>query len=124
MTQPYTDNDLREQAASHLNACAEDFDFVGIGEAMQDEKPWSTLTEDDFDTAQRKIDDLLGNAPGLGTWAVDMGADGLAPHAVALTVLGDDRPLARVHFAFDPNMPKAARNAFVMALGEAANASL
>ncbi|MER7707199.1 hypothetical protein ABTX81_30400 [Kitasatospora sp. NPDC097605] len=124
--QPYTDIDLRIEAASQLDTAGEDFSYLGIAEAMQGEEPWSTLDAGDFDTAHRKIDDLLRNAPGLGDWAVEMGADGLVPYDRALTVLGDTskQPLVRVHFAFAPEMSEAARNAFVTGLGEATNANL
>lgn len=139
---PYTDDDLRAEAARQLALSTDDPDFMGIGERMdgtpipstvRDLEPetgepleisraWSQLAPEDFDTAQRAIDDLLTKAADVSEWAVNLGADGLEPDAHTLQ-LGEDpgdgnRPRVRMHFAFHPDMPDADRDHFVMALSK------
>lgn len=139
---PYTDTDLRAEAASQYAGLTEDPDFMGVGEAMQDRLVPSTAVEPDSDdtgstweellpydsgygeneaynAAQRKIHDFIRGAADVSEWAVDLGADGLEPSTDQVTVNGDDRPIVRVHFAFDPAMPTAARSAVVAGLGQA-----
>lgn len=73
---PYTDDDLRAEAAhQHYNATT-DPDFVGVGEQMDDET-WRSLSEDDFDAAQRSIHDLINGAADTSEWAVNLGSFGL-----------------------------------------------
>lgn len=123
---PYTDDDLRAEAARQLKNAGEDPDFGGIGEQMEghkipsrDDVQWDQLGEDDFDTAKRDIDDLLGKAADVSEWAIQLGADGLEPSPNALTVDGDDTPLVRMHLAFHPDMDEHARASFTAALGRA-----
>jgi len=73
---PYTDADLRLEAAAQHHAATTDPDFGGIGEQMTDDV-WRNLSDDDFDIAQRAIDDLLSNAADTSEWAVNLGAFGL-----------------------------------------------
>ena len=116
---PYTEDDLRTEAASQHAALLRDPDFMGIGEQMQDET-WRSLSEDDFEAAQRAIDDLLTNAADVSEWALNLGADGLQPsdeHAITLD--GNGKPIARIHFAFEPGMPDEMRTALVQGIGEA-----
>ena len=94
--QPYTDEDLRAEAARQHAELAEDPDFMGIGERMQDAYVGSTLTDDEgqtwenllpserdggeaYNTAQRKIHDLIKGAADVSDWAVELGAEGLVP---------------------------------------------
>jgi hypothetical protein len=130
---PYTDADLRHEAARQLAALAEDPDFVGIGEQMVDSEipsklppaeadgaegmHWDDLPADDFDAAQRAIDDLICGAADLSEWAVNLGADGLEPVGHVLGMEAGDTPLVRVHLAFHPDMDDAARTQFAMRLG-------
>jgi hypothetical protein len=123
---PYTDEDLRHEAARQLALSGEDPDFMGIAERMEgskipsrDDVQWDQLGDNDFDTAQRAVDDLLTSSADLSEWAVNLGADGLEPSPDQVTVNGDDRPIVRVHFAFDSAMPTAARSAVVAGLGQA-----
>jgi hypothetical protein len=108
---PYTDDDLRAEAARQHKTATEDPDFMGIGEQMDDE-PWTNLGDHDFDTAQRAVDDLLGDAADVSRWAIDLGADGLQPsdeHVITLKREVDDKATVRVHFAFEPDMPEGVR---------------
>lgn len=138
---PYTDEDLRAEAACQHYTATTDPDFMGIGERMdgspiestfygafgqrhEDGRTWEQLDSDDFDAAQRAIDELLDTAADVSSWAVDLGADGLEPEDHSITVRGDGRPIARIHFAFEPGMPDEMRAALVEDIGEAINDAL
>jgi hypothetical protein len=90
---PYTDADLRAEAAHQHSGLTEDPDFMGVGEQMEDSfvpslraedsvpslaTTWSAaLDGDDYGDAQRKIHDLINGAADVSEWAVDLGAAGL-----------------------------------------------
>ncbi|WP_331764790.1 hypothetical protein [Streptomyces sp. NBC_01238] len=100
--QPYTDADLRAEAARQLGALTEDPEFMGVGEQMngadissrgpeEDEEgridpdagawKWDELLdEDQFNAAQRKIHNLITGAADVSQWAIQLGAAGLTPH--------------------------------------------
>jgi hypothetical protein len=128
---PYTDDDLRTEAARQHYLATTDPDFMGIGEQMQDHEivpdggvTWGDLSEDNFDAAQHAIDDLLGKAADVSDWAINLGADGLEPEDHSITINGGDKPIARVHFAFEPGMPDEMREALVQGIGQAIDAHL
>lgn len=143
-TTPYTDEDLRAEAAHQHATLTEDPDFMGVGEQMDGRfvryevvdpehgglmpapgaPRWNDLDEDQYGEAQREIHDLINSAPCLSDWAVQLGADGLEPTAHVITLDGDGTPLVRVHFAFAPDMPEEARDAFVQGIGQAIDAQL
>lgn len=131
---PYTDDDLRTEAARQHKTATEDPDFMGIGEQMdgseidstyydeagqrhENGRTWDQLDDEDFEAAQRAVDDLLGKAADVSDWAINLGADGLEPEDHSITVNGDDRPIARIHFAFEPGMPDEMRTALVEGIG-------
>ncbi|MFF7147535.1 hypothetical protein ACFZAO_05610 [Streptomyces griseoaurantiacus] len=136
---PYTDDDLRAEAANQHANLTEDPDFLGIGEQMHgrviestvvDLEPetgeplemgraWHHLSEDQFETAQRKIHDLITGAADLSEWAIDLGADGLKPDEHQLTWSAGEQPIVRVHFAFHDGMSAESRDYLVTAVGEA-----
>ena len=123
---PYTDADLRAEAAAQHANLLRDPDFMGIGERMEGEaipsRPdddWDDLDREDFDAAQRAIDDLLTRAADLSDWAVNLGADGLHADGRHLTLGPDDAPIVRVHLAFHPDLPQEARDRVHDALGAA-----
>ncbi|MFJ6239827.1 hypothetical protein ACIQH0_37875 [Streptomyces griseus] len=134
---PYTDDDLRAEAARQHYTATTDPDFMGIGEQMQDSPIESTtalvdnpvgptwgeaLGDDEFEAAQRAIDDLLGQAVDVSDWAISLGADGLEPddHTLQLGVDpgSGDQPRVRMHFAFHPEMTSADRDSFVVELSK------
>jgi hypothetical protein len=126
---PYTDADLRAEAARQLAALAEDPDFMGVGEAMETnivpstEKPdvigagrsWDSVLRENaddyerFEAAQTKVHDLIDGAADLSEWAIDLGANGFAPAAEAL----NPAPGVRVHFAFTSDVPDDVRRNWV-----------
>lgn len=131
---PYTDADLRAAAMDQHAAALRDPDFVGIGEQLEGRyvryevvnqghggvmpppgtPRWDELSEDDFDAAQRAIDDLLGKAAPISEWAINLGADGLEPTGHRIEIAGPDGGVAvRLHFAFDADMPTATRGSVV-----------
>jgi hypothetical protein len=129
---PYTDEDLRTEAARQMLLSVEDPDFMGIGERMEwapipsrPDDHWDDLDREDFDKAQRAIDDLLGKAADVSEWAIGLGADGLEPsdeHVITLS--GDDKQIARIHFAFEPGMDDDMRTALVQGIGQTLDAHL
>lgn len=132
---PYTDEDLRTEAARQMLLSVEDPDFMGIGERMEwtpipsrPDDHWDDLDREDFDKAQRAIDDLLGKAADVSEWAINLGADGLEPSDEHLITVnadnGVERPIVRIHFAFEPGMPEEMRTAFVQGIGQALDAHL
>lgn len=127
---PYTDADLRHEAARQLALSAEDPDFMGIGERMgwtpipsRPDDHWDDLDGADFEAARNAIDKLLTKAVDVSDWAVMLGAAGLKPVTeigVRLTTGG--YPLA-VQLAIDPELTNAARDELITELTEAINAT-
>jgi hypothetical protein len=108
---PYTDTDLRAEAARSLG---DGMDGLEILVAMADRTPWSALDTDDFNTAHGQVLRMVEAAADVSEWAVNLGADGLEPVGANLNIqdtAGDDR--VRLHFAFAPDMDKATRQALM-----------
>jgi hypothetical protein len=136
---PYTDEDLRHEAARQHFIATTDPDFMGIGEQMQgtpipstvvDLEPeihepiemaraWSHLAPDDFEAAQDSVDRLLGDAVDVSRWAIDLGADGLMPDEQHIDILGGGRTVVRILFASDPDMPNELRQKLIQAINDA-----
>lgn len=146
---PYTDEDLRAEAARQHADLTEDPDYMGVGEAMEDRYVQSTVIDEDpdferegstweellpvetddgdaYDKARRAIHDLIRKAADVSEWAINLGADGLEPtaHTVSLdsSTLGGD--FARLHLAFHPDVPEADRVRFTDGLRKAIEAHL
>jgi hypothetical protein len=137
--QPYTTADLHAEAARQHATLAADPDFMGIGEQMEGaaipstvvslepetgeavefSQTWDQLSEAAFETAQKAIDDLLTKAADLSEWAVRLGTDGLEPDAHLITVGAGERPIARIHFAFSPDMEDETRTALAEGVSQA-----
>ncbi|MGW4493814.1 hypothetical protein [Streptomyces sp. NPDC004376] len=138
---PYTDDDLRTEAARQHATLTEDPDFTGVGEAMEDSYVESTVIDEDpdfqpegstwgellpynhddgaaYNQVQRAIHRLISRAADVSQWAVNLGADGLEPEEHSIT-LGAGKPIARIHFAFEPDMPEGMRTALVEGIGQA-----
>ncbi|MFB6787649.1 hypothetical protein ACFCWT_13335 [Streptomyces olivaceus] len=141
---PYTDHDLRAEAARQHATLTDDPDFMGVGEQMDgryvhyevDEARaclmpppgtprWDEVSEDDLDAAQSRIHALINGAADVSEWAVNLGADGLEPdeHTLQLGAKGPDpedpeQPFVRLHFAFSPQATDEERGRFVMELSK------
>ncbi|MDX2841466.1 hypothetical protein PV377_21240 [Streptomyces ipomoeae] len=144
---PYTDDDLRAEAARQHAGLTEDPDFMGVGEGMEDRYVQSTVTDPDseiertgstwgellpynhddgnaYNQAQRAIHKLISRAADLSGWAVDMGADGLEPADDCLSLKGDGKPIVRIHFAFAPTVPDDVRQHLIGGVAQAIDAEL
>jgi hypothetical protein len=84
---PYTDADLIAEAARQHHDLTEDPDYMGVGEQMEYQTitsapglTWDQLGDDDYDSAQEAIHDLIGSAADTSRWAVTLGAAGLTPN--------------------------------------------
>lgn len=135
---PYTDADLRTEAITQHAGLTEDPDFMGVGEAMCDSPVPSTVVEggtgttwedllpydsgdgehEAYNTAQRKIHDLINHAADVSEWAINLGADGLEPTGHVLKVGSADKQIARIHFAFDPDLAEDVRLDLVEGLAQ------
>jgi len=136
---PYTDDDLRAEAARQYATLTSDPDHMGVGEQMEDgwvpsvetaedgsARTWKQLlvTEDGDDEdytaygeAQEKIHDLINGAADVSEWAVNLGADGLEPLPDQLTASTANGPRFRLHFAVRPDMPDDMRRALIEGVG-------
>lgn len=126
---PYTDEDLRTEAAREIKYTLDNIDTDGLLESspheLGDGSRWEQLSEEDWREALRQVDDLVEGAADVSEWAVNLGADGLEPSDEHLiTVNGDDKPIIRILFAFEPGMPEEMRTAFVQGIGQAIDAHL
>jgi hypothetical protein len=134
---PYTEADLRYEAARQYAIFMDDPEFMSVGEMMEDSEVqslaasvkaggddpytyWGTLlpyNHDDgnaYNKAQREIHSLITNAADLSEWAVEMGADDLRPERLPVDVKNvDGITVMRAHFAFAPHISEAKKNALV-----------
>ena len=142
---PYTDDDLRAEAARQLANLPDHLDADRVGQEMcgaeiesmlppaeadgAEGAHWEDVLDDDrFDEAERAVHKLIKGAADTSRWAVDLGADGLEPsHEHVITLNADsgseERPIARIHFAFEPGMPEEMRTALVEGIGQAMSAA-
>jgi hypothetical protein len=134
MTTPYTDNDLRAEAARQHASLTKDPDLMGVGKQMDGRliastvvepdhedtgTAWDEIDREDFDKAQHEIHELITGAADVSEWAINLGADGLEPESHTLTVDGDGKPIARLHCAFAPSLDHRARVAFLTGIAQA-----
>ena len=85
--QPYTDRDLRHEAARQYAEVLRAPDRDETRDEMQSrpipsrssDEPflWNWLTDDDLHDAANEVHQLLDGAPDVSEWAVNLGADGL-----------------------------------------------
>lgn len=139
MTPPrYTDNDIRSEAAHCLTALGSLPTVPDIirwlPEAYVDSyreedgsgQTWGEVLDDvGLVAAARKIHELIASTIPLPRWAVDLHADGLEPsedHIITLSA--DEKPIARIHFAFEPGMDDDMRASLVQGIGQAIDAHL
>ncbi|WP_411095930.1 hypothetical protein [Streptomyces sp. 020-2-3H-GM] len=131
---PYTDEDLRAEAASCLQAlsCPPTPDDIrrSLPETYIDshrtensgrEATWGdVLANEGLGVAVGEIHSLVEGAADVSKWAVNLGADGLEPVGLNLNITnsaGEDR--VRLHFAFASDMDKATRNEVIDLVADA-----
>ncbi|MFB7776886.1 hypothetical protein [Streptomyces bauhiniae] len=123
---PYTDDDLRAEAARQLAHLPDHLDKDRVGQEMcgaaieshDSDRQWDALDDNQFDTAEQAIHNLIKGSANTSDWAVNLGADRLEPtgHTLELGIDPGDgnRPRVRLHFAFHPDVLDADRDCFVM----------
>jgi hypothetical protein len=134
---PYTDDDLRAEAGLALDALVhlptvEEIvtslrqSYIPHLHADGDLVTWGGLLEEGGLTeAALQIRDRMAPAAPVGKWAIDLGADGLQPsNDHILTLNAGERPIVRIHFAFEPDMDEDMRTALVQGLGDAIDSAL
>lgn len=132
----YTADDLRHEAARQHRVLVSRFtaslDAGAVLGRMLDAPVQSTASDSDtltwdealncdqLDEPTGPISDLIRGAADVSEWAILLGADGLVPSTDhALGVTADDRPIARVLFAYAPDVPDEARTALRQAIDAA-----
>ena len=84
---PYTDDDLRREAARQYAEVLRSPDLLEVGDEMQPrpiastagrnpEKAttWGQLSGDEFHDARNEVQELLDDAPDVSRWAIDLSA--------------------------------------------------
>lgn len=136
---PYTDDDLRAEAASCLSALGALPTAADIRRSLPDtyidshripdsgrEATWAAVVgEGGLDVAVGEIHALIEGAADTSEWSIGLGADGLEPDGHTIQ-LGDsdcsdtgEEPTVRLHFAFRPDMDAADRDRFIVRLTQA-----
>ncbi|WP_432164902.1 hypothetical protein [Streptomyces sp. bgisy031] len=119
---PYTDDDLRA-AAAHLHSAAICNADIPLREAIE-EKWGEQLETAAFDETCEQVTQALDRAADTSRWAVDLGADNLTPSTEHVITIEAGRPIARIHFAFEPDMPEDMRTGLVEGVGFAIDRAL
>lgn len=119
---PYTDDDLRTVAANLHSAAICNAD-IPLRQAI--EEKWGDQLEDaEYDETCEQVVQTLDRAADTSRWAIDLGADNLVPSTEHEITVGAGRPIARMHFAFDPDLPEEMRTALVEGVGHAIDEAL
>lgn len=116
---PYTDTNLRTEAAHQHANLTKNPNFMSIGEQMDTRPTWNRLDEHHFDAAQDAVHNLITGAANLSTWAVNLGADHLEPDPHVIDLDDNGQPTVRVHFAFHPDMTDTERHHLLTAASRA-----
>ncbi|QJT04390.1 hypothetical protein G9272_32245 [Streptomyces asoensis] len=129
---PYTDDDLRTEAARQLSAHRGHQHPNATLAAMLDAHIESTRTDTgddgltwdealecrDLNTPATAIHTLIEGAADISEWAINLGADGLIPDAEHVDITHADVTGVRIHFAFHPGMPEELRASVIAAVHE------
>lgn len=132
---PYTDEDLRTEAARIHRQFTAEPDSGLVGEMMESghvpsvetsedgsARTWPELLEPDGEetpeylAAMRSVTDLIRDAADVSAWAVNLGADGLEPSSEHVEITEGAHIGVRIHFAFDPDLPQEIRQQVINAL--------
>lgn len=127
---PYTDEDLRSAAALMHYAMTTEPNPADADSVLSGHPAWAHVEvgSDEEDTLRESVVELVSGAADVSEWAINLGADGLEPsddHVITVNAdNGVERPIARIHFAFEPDMPEEMRTALVQGIGQALDAHL
>jgi len=126
MTERWTPEQITAHATWLRKTHGDDVETLSITETADDHGVNITdFTGEDWDAYIEAVEKVLRSAPDLTEWAIDLGAAGLEPsdeHVITLDA--DDKPIARIHFAFEPGMDDDMRTALVQGIGQAIDAHL
>lgn len=118
---PYTDDDLRDAAALMHYALTTEPNPADADTVLSAHPAWANVEvgSDEEGQLRESVVELVSGAADVSEWAINLGTDGLQPSTEYEITLNTDRPVARIHFAFAPTMPKGMRAALVQGLGDA-----
>jgi len=120
---PYTDDDLRAEAATQLRAARdpENFEVTIEGHKIpsRGDFQWDQLNDDDFHEANRGIDEHVEYAVDLARWSVDLGANLLHSTSELAWGRGGDAWDLAVQIAHRPGLDDDLREAITTAVRDA-----
>jgi hypothetical protein len=129
MTTPYTDDDLRAEAARQYAEVLSAPDLLEVGDEMQDRPVpsrsgnvrWGELSDDDFHDARNEVHELLDDAVELSAWSVNLGARYLKTTTELAWGRGGDAWDLAVQIAHRPGLSTELRDALTGAIRGAVN---
>lgn len=121
---PYTEEDLRTEAARQHYALAEDVELARVQEMMEGHEVtpdggvnWDDFSYETHDRAAGEIHSLIVGAADVSEWAVSLGADKLEPSDSHVTLKVAEGVAARVHFAFGAGVDDEAQAELIEFVG-------
>jgi hypothetical protein len=125
---PYTDDDLRAEAASQLRAAVdpENFEVTIEGHKIpsRGDFQWDQLDDDDFHDASREISEHVEYAVDVARWSVDLGACGLGYTSELAWGRGGDAWDLAIQIAHRPGLKDDLRGAITNAIRNAVSEAL
>ncbi|MFD5566595.1 hypothetical protein [Streptomyces cadmiisoli] len=131
---PYTNDDLRREAARQYAEIVSKPDLLEVGDEMRTRpiastaggKPekattWTQLSGDEFHDARNEVQELLDDAADVSRWAVDLGACGLRFTSELAWGRGGDAWDLAVQIAHRPGLSNELREAITAAVRGAVN---
>lgn len=125
---PYTDIDLITEAARQHHRLTQKPNRSAVLVSMDESgffqeatsHQWKTISEEQVDAAHNRVYSLIENAANVSAWAIQLGADGLAPYPYRVDAPSPDGVVrARIHFAFDPSLSSMDRLAVISPVQDA-----
>ncbi|MFJ4785074.1 hypothetical protein [Streptomyces sp. NPDC088794] len=129
MTTPYTDDDLRTEAARQYAEVLRAPDRLEVGDEMRDQPVpsqngsvrWGQLSCDDFHDARNEVHELLDSAVDMSAWSVNLGARHLKTTTELAWGRGGDAWDLAVQIAHRPGLSTELRDALTTAIRGAVN---
>jgi hypothetical protein len=129
MTAPYTDDDLRREAARQYAEVLRAPDRLEVGDEIQGQPipsrsgsvRWGALSDDDFHDANREVHELLDSAVDMSAWSVNLGARYLKTTTELAWGRGGDAWDLAVQIAHRPGLSTELRDALTTAVRGAVN---
>lgn len=126
---PYTDDDLRTEAARQYAEVLRAPDRLEVGDEMQGQPVpsrsgsvrWGELSDDDFHDAGNEVHELLDSAVDMSAWSVNLGARYLKTTTELAWGRGGDAWDLAVQIAHRPGLSTELRDALAGAIRGAVN---